>query len=54
MGLDPLSLIFLSVDDENVESEAYLWHSADKTKDRAAKISVQLAQMERKANLVLR
>ena len=54
MGLDPLSLIFLNVDDDYVESEAYWWHSADKTKERAAKISVQLAQTESEASLVPR
>lgn len=54
MGFDPLSLIFLNIDDENVESDAYWWHSANKTKERAAQINVQLAQTERKASLVPR
>jgi hypothetical protein len=52
MGWDPLSLIFLNVKDENVEFESYWWHSANKTKERAAQMSVRLAQSERNANLV--
>lgn len=54
MSFDPLSLIFLKVDDENVESDAYWWHSANKTKERAAQLNVHLAQTEMKASLVPR
>ena len=54
MGFDPLSLIFIKVEDENVESDPFWWHSQNKTKERAAQINVQLDQTERNASLVPR